>query len=198
VSNDVLVTSGAEAARAAEAIGLPVVMKLSSPDLLHKSDLGLVRVGLATTREVRATYRELVERAQEAAPDAEIEGVLVSEMVEGGVEAVVGVAHDDLFGPTVMVGLGGIFVEVLRDVSFRVPPFDKEEARRMVEELRAYPLLSGARGRRAVDVKALVNVIMKVQRLAVDLSGEIVELDINPLVLRPKGAVALDALVSCR
>ena len=198
VSNDVLVTSGAEAARAAEAIGLPVVMKLSSPDLLHKSDLGLVRVGLGTTREVRATYRELVDRAQEAAPDAEIEGVLVSEVVEGGVEAVVGVAHDELFGPTVMVGLGGIFVEVLRDVSFRVPPFGQEEARRMVEELRAYPILSGARGRRPVDVKALVKVIMKVQRLAVDLSGEILELDINPLVLRPRGAVALDALVSCR
>ena len=198
VSNDVLVTSGAEAARAAEAIGLPVVMKLCSPDLLHKSDLGLVRVGLGTTREVRATYRELVERAEEAAPAAEIDGVLVSEMVEGGVEAVVGVAHDELFGPTVMVGLGGIFVEVLRDVSFRVPPFGQEEARRMVEELRAYPLLSGARGRRPVDVKALVKVIMKVQRLAVDLSGEIVELDINPLVLRPRGAVALDALVSCR
>ena len=198
VSNDVLVTSGAEAARAAEAIGLPVVMKLSSPDLLHKSDLGLVRVGLGTTREVRATYRELVDRAQEAAPDAEIEGVLVSEVVEGGVEAVVGVAHDELFGPTVMVGLGGIFVEVLGDVSFRVPPFGQEEARRMVEELRAYPILSGARGRRPVDVKALVKVIMKVQRLAVDLSGEILELDINPLVLRPRGAVALDALVSCR
>ena len=198
VSNDVLVTSGAEAARAAEAIGLPVVMKLCSPDLLHKSDLGLVRVGLGTTREVRATYRELVERAEEAAPAAEIDGVLVSEMVEGGVEAVVGVAHDELFGPTVMVGLGGIFVEVLRDVSFRVPPFGQEEARRMVEELRAYPILSGARGRRPVDVKALVKVIMKVQRLAVDLSGEIVELDINPLVLRPRGAVALDALVSCR
>ena len=147
---------------------------------------------------MRATYRELVDRAQEAAPDAEIEGVLVSEVVEGGVEAVVGVAHDELFGPTVMVGLGGIFVEVLRDVSFRVPPFGQEEARRMVEELRAYPILSGARGRRPVDVKALVKVIMKVQRLAVDLSGEILELDINPLVLRPRGAVALDALVSCR
>ena len=198
VSHDVLATSATEAARAAEAIGMPVVMKLSSPDLLHKSDLGLVRVGLTSTREVRATYRQLVERAQAAAPKADVEGVLVSEMVDGGVESVVGVAHDDLFGPTVMVGLGGIFVEVLRDVSFRVPPFSKQEALRMVEELRSYPLLAGGRGRRPVDVRSLVSVIMKVQRLAVDLCGEIVELDINPLVLRHKGAVALDALVSCR
>jgi acyl-CoA synthetase (NDP forming) len=100
-----------------------------------------------------------------------------------------------LFGPVVMVGLGGVFVEVLRDVTFRVPPFDRDEAGRMVRELLAYPLLEGARGRKPADVDALVDVIMNVQRLAMDLAGEVRELDINPLIVRPRGAVALDALV---
>ena len=169
-----------------------------SPDLLHKSDLGLVRVGVTSTRDVRSAYKELLDRARAHAPDADIEGVLVSEMVDGGTETVVGVAQDDLFGPTVMLGSGGVLVEVLRDVTFRVPPFGKDDARRMIEELKGYPLLRGARGRPPADLKALVDVIMKVQRMAVDLSQEVVEADINPLVLRPKGAVAVDALVVCR
>jgi acyl-CoA synthetase (NDP forming) len=118
-------------------------------------------------------------------------------MVTGGVETVVGVAQDDLFGPTVMFGLGGVFVEVLEDVTFRVPPFDRAEAMRMVQEVKGFPLLTGARGRPKADVKALVDVILKVQRLALDLSGELAELDINPLVVLPKGAVALDALAVC-
>jgi len=175
-----------------------VVMKISSPDLAHKADLGLVEVDVAGAREVRAAYGRLLERAEAAAPTADLEGVLVSELVTGGTETVLGVADDPLFGPTVMFGLGGVFVEVLGDVTFRVPPFDRAEARRMVTELRGSPLLTGARGRPAADVGALVDVIMRVQRLAVDLAGEVTELDINPLVVRPKGAVAVDALVVCR
>ena len=107
----------------------------------------------------------------------------------------VGVSQDPLFGPVVMVGLGGVFVEVLRDVTFRVPPFGADEAGRMVRELQAYPLLEGARGQKPADVDALVDVIMNVQRLAMDLAGDVRELDINPLIVRPRGAVALDALV---
>src|SRR5438477_3235715 len=198
VSRDLLATSAAEAARAAESIGLPVVLKVSSPDLSHKSDLGLVKVGLRSTGEVRSAYRELLARALDAAPGAAVEGVLVSELVQGGVEMAVGFAQDDLFGPTVMLGSGGVLVEVLRDVTFRVPPFGKEESRRMVEELQGYPLLQGARGRPRADVRSLVDVIMRVQRMAMDLSGEVAELDVNPLVVRPKGALALDALVVCR
>ena len=116
--------------------------------------------------------------------------------VTGGVETVVGVSHDDLFGPVVMVGLGGVFVEVLGDVTFRVPPFDEDEAERMVRELTGAALLDGVRGARPADVGALVDAIMKVQRLALDLArATIAELDVNPLVVRPRGAVALDALV---
>ncbi len=195
-SHDVLVQSSADAVKAAAEIGYPVVMKISSPDLLHKSDLGLVHVGVSSAKEVRAAYTELMAKAKTAGGGkARIDGVLVCEMVGGGVEMVVGVSQDPLFGPVVMAGLGGIFVEVLEDVTFRVPPFDRDEARRMLAELAGFKLLEGVRGAPPVDVDALVDVIMKVSRLALDLSDEIAELDINPLVVRPRGAVALDALV---
>jgi acyl-CoA synthetase (NDP forming) len=198
VTPEVLATSAAQAVRAAVELGPRVVMKVSSPDLAHKADLGLVEVGVAGARDVRAAYGRLLEQAAAAAPTAVLDGVLVCELVTGGTETVLGVADDPLFGPTVMFGLGGVFVEVLGDVTFRVPPFDRAEARRMVTELRGSPLLTGARGRPAADVGALVDVIMRVQRLAVDLAGEVTELDINPLIVRPKGAVAVDALVVCR
>jgi acyl-CoA synthetase (NDP forming) len=192
ITRDELVTSEKEAVRAAEALGFPVVLKASSRDLQHKSDAGLVAVGVGSPKKVRATYAALMERA----PDAD--GVLVCEQVVGGVETVVGVAHDELFGPVVMFGLGGVFVEVLHDVTFRVPPFSRLEARRMVEEVQGYPLLRGARGGPKADVTALVDVIMKVQRIAVDLHADLAELDINPLAVLPRGAVALDALAVAR
>jgi acyl-CoA synthetase (NDP forming) len=194
-SRDELCTSATQAVRAATRVGYPVVMKVSSPDLTHKSELGLVAVGVGTPAEVRATYAELLRRARRADRSATIEGVLVCEMVRGGVEVVVGVSRDALFGPVVMVGLGGVFVEVLRDVTFRVPPFGRDEADRMLRELQGFPLLEGARGAKPADLEALVDVIMKVQRLAVDLADEVAELDVNPLVVKSRGAVALDALV---
>lgn len=194
VTQDVLCGSAAEAVRAAEAIGFPVVMKVAASAATHKSDLGLVRVGVTSAREVRTVYAELLHRAAAGLAGSAIDGVLVCEMVTGGVETIVGVTTDELFGPTVMFGIGGISVEVYRDVSFRVPPFDKAEARRMVTEVQGLALLQGARGRPKADITAIVDTIMKVQRLAMDLSGELVELDINPLVALPRGAVALDAL----
>lgn len=194
-TSDQLVGSGAEAARAASSLGLPVVLKVSSPDLLHKSDLGLVEVGLSSQKEVRQAYTRLMDRVAQHSPHAEVDGVLVSELVADGVETVIGVTQDPLFGPAVMVGLGGVFVEIFEDVTFRVPPFGRDEARRMLADLRGYPLLRGTRGRTKPDVKSLLDSIMKVQRLAVDLSHELAELDINPFVVRPHGAVALDALV---
>ena len=197
-THDVLAQSAKEAVAAAKALGGPAVLKVSSPDLLHKSDAGLVEVGLRGDAAVRTAYAALLERAQTVDRRAHIEGVLVSEMVTGGTETVVGVAHDQLFGPVVMFGLGGVFVEVLGDVTFRVPPFDKDEAARMIDEVKGRALLYGARGRPRADRRALVDVIMKVQRLAVDLHADVAELDINPLVVLPKGAVALDALVVCK
>jgi acyl-CoA synthetase (NDP forming) len=190
VTREEIVTSASGAARAAAEIGYPVVMKASSSDITHKSDRGLVRLGLTSARAVRDAYAELTPQSEGS--------VLVSEMVDGGVECVVGLSHDDLFGPVVMFGLGGVFVEVFEDVSFRVPPFDAAEARRMIDEVRGSALLRGARGRVKADVKALVDTIMKVQRLAVDNEDRLAELDINPLAVLPKGVIALDALVVTR
>jgi acyl-CoA synthetase (NDP forming) len=194
-SRDVLVRSADEAAAAAADVGFPVVMKVSSPDLLHKSDLGLVRLGVTSADEVRAVHDELLAAAGEAARGARIEGVLVCETVGGGTEMVVGVSQDPLFGPVVMTGLGGIFVEVLEDVTFRVPPFERDEAERMLGELAGSRVLEGVRGTPPADVDALVDVITKVGRLSLDLADVLGELDVNPLVVRPDGAVALDALV---
>jgi acyl-CoA synthetase (NDP forming) len=190
-----LATSAKEAVAAAERIGYPVVLKICDPTILHKSDAGLVRVGVTSAREVRQVFADFMS----AAPQAD--GVLVCQQMSGGVECVIGVAADDLFGPVVMVGLGGVLVEVLGDVTFRVPPFGKDEAARMIDELKGAGILRGVRGRPASDVKALVDAIMRVQRLAVDLAGDVAELDINPLLVGPKGsgqAVALDALIVAR
>jgi acetate---CoA ligase (ADP-forming) len=194
-SKDELVASAAAAVRAANAIGYPVVMKVSSPDLLHKSDAGLVEVGVGSAKGVRAAYDELMAKARRANRRARVEGVLVCEMVTGGVETLVGVSHDGLFGPVVTMGLGGVFVEVFGDVTFRVPPFDEDEAHRALRELKGVRLFEGVRGRKPADVDALVDTIMKVQRLALDLAKDVREIDINPLMVRPRGAVALDALV---
>jgi acyl-CoA synthetase (NDP forming) len=192
VTRDELATTPGEAVRSARAIGYPVVMKAAGETLLHKSDRGLVRVGVGSDKEARGAFRALTDAAPEA------DGVLVCEQVSGGIETVVGVVKDELFGPAVMFGLGGIAVEVFRDVTFRVPPFDKGEARRMIEEIRSISLLKGARGRPKANLSAIVDVIMKIQRLAMDLAGEIAELDINPLLALPDRAVALDALVVAR
>ncbi len=182
--------------RAAKQLGYPVVMKPSSAALSHKSDLGLVKVGVASDKEVRDTYADLDRRARKAVGRAgEVEGILVCEMVSGGVEMVVGVSRDELFGPVVMAGLGGVFVEILKDVTFRVPPFDADEAHRMLRELQGYAMLEGVRGAKPADVDALVDVIVKIGRLAQDLADDVAEVDINPLVVRPRGAVALDALI---
>ncbi len=192
VTRDVLVTSASEAARAAESIGFPVVLKASGETLLHKSDRGLVRLGLGSATEVRAAFAELTSEAPEA------DGVLVSEMIISGVETIAGVVRDERFGPAVMFGLGGVAVEVFRDVTFRVPPFGRDEARRMIEELRAFPLLAGVRGGPRASLRALVDVLMRLQRLAMDLAGAVEELDINPLIALPGRAVAADALVVAR
>ena len=198
VTADTLATTPAEAVKAAAAFDTPAVLKVCSPDLLHKSDLGLVVLGVQGPAEIEAAFEQLLARTREADPSARIEGILVSPLVEPGVEIVVGTSYDPLFGPVVMVGLGGVHVEVLGDVTHRVPPFDAEEVRRMLSELRAVRLLDGVRGSPAVDKDAIVDVVMKVQRLALDLSDTVAELDINPLVVGPSGAVALDALVVCR
>jgi succinyl-CoA synthetase beta subunit len=191
VTRDVLCRSADEVVAAAGKLGVPVVLKASSAAITHKSDLGLVRVGVRSEpdmREAFADFRRTVGRV----PGAQFEGVLVCEQVTGGVEAVVGIAADVMFGPVVMAGIGGVGVEVYRDVSFRVPPFSRQEAHRMLSELTGSVLLRGYRGAPAVNAEALVDVIMSVQRMA--QQGIVTELDINPLLVTPDRTVALDAL----
>ncbi|MFF8607735.1 acetate--CoA ligase family protein [Streptomyces sp. NPDC015346] len=198
VPREQLVTSAAAAVRAAGLVGYPVVMKASGAQLAHKSELGLVKVGLTSASQVRDAYRELTDIARYEGVD--LDGVLVCQMVGRGVEMVVGVTRDPLFGPTVTVGLGGILVEVLNDTAVRVPPFGEPQARDMLAELRGRALLDGVRGAPPADVDALVEVVLRVQRMALELDGDLAELDINPLMVleRGQGAVALDALAVCR
>ncbi|WP_149179315.1 acetate--CoA ligase family protein [Streptomyces sp. TRM49041] len=198
VPREQLVTSAAGAVRAAGQVGYPVVMKASAPHLAHKTELGLVRIGLTSASQVRDTYRDLTEIARYERID--LDGVLVCQMIEQGVEMMAGVTHDALFGPTVTVGLGGVLVEVMGDTAVRVPPFGEGDARAMLDELRGRALLDGVRGGPPLDVDALVEVVLRVQRMALELSGDLAELDVNPLVVleRGQGAVALDALAVCR
>ncbi|MCK7626282.1 acetate--CoA ligase family protein [Streptomyces sp. RS10V-4] len=198
VPREQLVTSAAAAVRAAAQVGYPVVLKGSGPELAHKTELGLVKVGLTSASQVRDAYRELTDIARYE--DLPLDGVLVCQMIERGVEMVVGVTHDPLFGPTVSVGLGGVLVEVLRDVAVGVPPFGEEHARAMLRRLRGRALLDGVRGMPPADTDALVETVLRVQRMALELDGGLAELDINPLVVleRGQGAVALDALAVCR
>ncbi|MCX5586186.1 acetate--CoA ligase family protein [Streptomyces erythrochromogenes] len=198
VPREQLVTSAAAAVRAAGLVGYPVVMKASGPQLGHKTELGLVKIGLTSASQIRDAYRELTDIARyENVP---LDGILVCQMVERGVEMVVGVTQDDLFGPTVTVGLGGVLVEVLHDAAVRVPPFGEDQARAMLTELRGHALLEGVRGAPPADVDALVEVVLRIQRMALELGDQLSELDINPLMVLPRGqgAVALDALAICR
>jgi acyl-CoA synthetase (NDP forming) len=198
VPREHLVTSAAGSVRAAALVGYPVVMKASGPHLTHKTELGLVKTGLTSASQVRDAYRELADIARYEAID--LDGILVCQMVGRGVEMVVGISPDPLFGPTVTAGLGGTLVEVLSDTTVRVPPFSPGTARAMLRDLRGRRLLDGVRGAPPSDVDALVDTILRVQRMAMELGDSLAELDINPLMVLPhgQGAVALDALAICR
>lgn len=189
--------SGSECAVAAKNFGGKVVMKVLSDGIAHKSDLGLVAVGV-TEAEAFDTFNELMQRARERAPEAKLLGCVVQPLVRDVVaEVILGLSHQAPFGPTITYGLGGIFAEVFKDVSFRVPPFSRDDALAMIGETRGAAILRGARGRPVGDIDALVDAIMALQTLAIELGDEIVELDINPLMVLPRGrgVVAVDALV---
>jgi acyl-CoA synthetase (NDP forming) len=200
VTREELATSGAGAQAAAKRIGFPVALKVQSPDIPHKTEARAIRLGVASERDVAAAYDEVLANARAHRKDARIEGVLVQEMAGEGVEAILGAVNDPLFGPAVMFGLGGIFAEVLKDVAFRLAPITPSEARRMIEEIRGYPVLAGARGRAPADVDALADALVRLSAAAVDLGENFSELDVNPLFVYEKGrgAKAVDALIKPR
>lgn len=183
------------AVRAANQIGYPVVMKIESPDLPHKTEAGGVRLGVADEAAVRTAFAEIVKSAKAHKKDARIDGVLVQAMARGGTEVVLGLRRDPVFGMMVMAGLGGIFVEVLKDVSFRKAPVTAPEAGRMLAELKGHAVLKGARGREAANETALIDLIVKVSEFGAAHADTLDELDLNPVMTSAAGAVAVDWLM---
>jgi acyl-CoA synthetase (NDP forming) len=186
----------AAARQLAARIGYPVALKIASPDILHKSDIGGIRLGVVGEDELTAAYEQVIGAARDRMPDADVWGVTVQQMVPAGREIIVGIDRDPQFGPLLMFGLGGVYVEVLHDVVFRLCPVSPEEAREMISEIRAFGLLRGARGQAPADIEAIVDVLVRVSALAVDFP-DITELDINPLIVmdRGGGAVAADVRI---
>jgi acetyltransferase len=199
-TDDRLVPPDDDTALRAAAPAFPVALKIVSRDIAHKTDIGAVRLGLGSPEALVAAGREIVASVRRAAPDATIRGLLVSPMITDGVEAIVGVVNDPVFGPTVALGIGGVLTEVMRDVTFRVAPFDIATARVMIGELRGAKLFAGVRGRPAADVDALARTLSRISQIAWQLRDRLDELDVNPLFVRPAGLgiAAADALVVLR
>ncbi len=200
VSDDRLLPAKALAAADVAGIPFPVALKIVSRDIAHKSDIGGVRLNVRDATELVAAAADMLARVREAAPSAKLDGLLVSPMITDGVETIVGVVNDSVFGPVVAFGLGGIFAETLKDVTYRLAPFDLDAAHAMIAELRAAPILAGVRGRPPADTTALAQTLVAVSKLAWESRDSLEEMDINPLLVRPAGlgAVAVDALLKFR
>lgn len=189
-----LATSRDEAVSTSQELGFPVVLKIASSDVVHKSDAGGVKLGLETAEQVGNAYDEIMAAIKKAYPQAKIQGVSVQKMAKPGVEVIVGMSKDAQFGPVLMFGLGGVLVEILKDVSFRIVPLVKRDAAEMIRDIKGYPLLEGYRGQEPVDVANLEDLILKVSDF-VEKHPEIKELDLNPVFAYKDGAVAVDARV---
>ena len=183
-----------EAAEFAEELGFPVVLKIVSPDIIHKSDAGGVMVNLKSNVEVQDAYRKILENAKKYKATAKIAGVLVQEMAPQSTEVIIGAIKDPQFGQTLMFGLGGIFVELLKDVTFKVAPITREDAHEMVTEVKAYPLLKGYRNTPPADIDAIINILLSTSKLIMDYP-EIKELDLNPIMAYADGAKTVDARI---
>jgi acyl-CoA synthetase (NDP forming) len=183
-----------EAMQMAATLGYPIVLKIVSPQITHKSDVGGVALNLASSDEVGAAFDRVVASAKQHEPNATIDGVAVQRMEKQGVEVIIGMTKDPQFGPVLMFGLGGVLVEVLKDVAFRVVPLDARDARQMVHEIKGYPLLEGYRGQDPADVAKLEQLLLKVSAF-VEAHPEVAELDLNPVFAYKDGAIAVDARI---
>lgn len=195
ITRESLATSAAMAVRMARAVGYPVALKIQSPQIPHKTEADGIRLNVRSDAQVRAAFKEIIGNARKFNPEADIHGVLVQEMAGDGLEVIIGTTRDPVFGHVVMFGLGGIFVEALKDISLRVAPVSRGDAKEMIREIRGYSMLQGMRGRPPVDFQALTDVILRVSKLVSDYGDAIEELDINPLLVFEKGVKALDALI---
>ncbi len=190
-----LAKSEEEAVKIARAVEYPVVMKIVSPQIIHKSDAGGVKVNLKSDEEVRIAYRDIIENAKNYDPHAEIFGVYVQHMEPWGTETIIGSTYDKQFGPTVMFGLGGVFVEILKDVTFRIAPFSEDEAMDMIKEIKGYKILRGARGEKPRDIKAIAEAISRLSQLVWDFRDYIKEVDANPVMAYEHGIKIVDARI---
>lgn len=194
VVKEILARSKDKAVRAARQIGYPVAIKIVSPDIIHKTEAGAVLLNINSKKELIEGYDRILKNASRYSPSAQIKGVLVQKMVKSGREVIVGLLRDVQFGAVVMFGLGGIFVEILKDTSFRVAPVTTNEALEMIKEIKAYKILEGVRGEKNSDINAVADVIVKVSKLGIERS-EILELDINPLFVFERDVLAVDARI---
>lgn len=183
-----------EAAKYADEIGYPIVLKIVSPDIIHKSDAGGVKINLKSSTEVCEAYKAIIKNVKKYNDKAKIVGILVQEMAPQGTEVIVGAIMDPQFGQTLMFGLGGIFVELLKDVNFKVAPITLDDAKEMITGLKAYPLLNGYRNTTPADIDAIVSILCNTSRLVMD-NPEIKELDLNPIMAYAKGANTVDARI---
>jgi acyl-CoA synthetase (NDP forming) len=183
-----------EAISLSKEIGFPVALKIVSPDVLHKTDAGGVKLGLGNEKAVGKAFDEIISAIKKNEPSAKIYGVSVQNMARPGVEVIIGMSKDPQFGPVLMFGLGGILVEVLKDVAFRIVPLAKRDAREMIKEIKGYPILEGYRGQEPANIAVLEDYLLKVSDF-VDSRPEIKELDINPIFAYRDGAIAVDARV---
>ena len=189
-----LATSMKEAVALSKEIGFPVVLKIASPDVIHKSDAGGVKVGLQNATQVSRAYKEIMTSVKQKHPKATIDGVSVQPMAKPGVEVIIGMSKDPQFGPVLMFGLGGILVEILKDVSFRIVPLARRDAREMIRDIKGYPVLEGYRGQEPANVPFLEEMLLKVSDFA-EQNPEIKELDLNPIFAYRDGAIAVDARI---
>jgi acyl-CoA synthetase (NDP forming) len=192
---ELAVSARDQAVAAAEGLGYPVVLKVLSPDIAHKSEAGGVVLGLRNAGEVARGFDAMMTTVRERAPNARIEGALVARMIEGGVETVIGIKRDPVFGPVLLFGLGGVYVEVLKDVTLRLAPIDRAAAQEMIREIKGYPLLAGARGKPPADLDALADVLVKMSQFGAAHADRVTSAEINPFIALPEGGVAVDALI---
>ena len=189
-----LIKSEEEIIGLAKEINFPIVMKIVSPDIIHKTDTGGVKINIKDEKEAKLAYQEIISKAKEYNKNAEISGVIAYAMVPQGTEIIIGMMKDPHFGPVIMFGLGGIFVEVLKDISFRVLPIEERDAEEMITEIKGYEILKGVRGEGPKDIKAIKKLLMKISQLVMK-NPEIKEIDLNPVIVFDKGLQVIDARI---
>ena len=189
-----VVSSEEEALKVSKRLGFPLVIKVVSPDIMHKTDIGGIKMNITNLAQIKKAYKSIIYHVRKNKPEARINGLLLYKQAPEGVEVIVGMIRDPQFGPTVMFGLGGIFIEILKDVAFRVCPVERTDIEEMLAEIEGIKMLQGYRGRPSYDVNTIIDVIMKISKIAMSFP-KIIEIDLNPILVYEKGVIVVDAKI---